>query len=85
MLDHDTGRMDWDAAHSQHTMFPSTSYAVNPENIFDVSTPRGRELMDEVYPSSRRSILDEGTHSPLLFIIIIIAMLIGFFIIPGGS
>lgn len=85
MLDHDTGRMDWGAAHSPPTVFPSTSYAVNPENIFDVSTPRGRELMDEVYPSSQRSSQNYETHSPLLFMLIFVAMFVGFFIIPGGS
>ena len=86
MLNHDTGQMDWDAGRAQAPIFPSSSYAVNPENLFDPSTPRGRELLDEIYPSSVADRENEvSPYARWIIAAVVIAMFVGFFVIPGHS
>ncbi len=86
MLNHDTGQMDWDRHPIGGAPFPSSSYSINPENMYDMATPRGRELMDEVYPSSRRDGAPSEPHtSKMCFYFILFVMFLGFFVIPGHS
>lgn len=84
MLNHDTGHMDWDHGRVIPPVTPGSSYYINPENMYDISTPRGRELMDEVRPSESQAEISEGTNGWVVFVIAVIIML-GFFVIPGHS
>ena len=87
MLNHDTGQMDWDRQSVGSPDPLPSSYYINPQNMYDVSTPRGRELLDEIYPSSDEDglSLEKGKGSLLAFVLIVVFMFVGFFIIPGHS
>lgn len=87
MLNHDTGQMDWDQFPIGGQPPASSSYYINPQNMYDVATPRGRELMDEIYPSfhEQRDFPAGEKGSPLIFAIILVVMFVGFFIIPVHS
>ena len=86
MLNHDTGQMDWDAGRAQGPAFPASSFSVSPDNLFDPSTPRGRELLDEVYPSSTADVENEvSPHARWIVAAVLIVMFIGLFLIPGHS
>lgn len=76
MTDFDSFRSDRIGPTAPSSPFPSTAYYVNPENMYDLSTPRGRDLMQEVYPAAGSS--RNATRSPLLIICIVAFMLFVF-------
>lgn len=48
--------------------------------------PRGRELLDEVYPSSTADVENEvSPHARWIVAAVLIVMFIGLFLIPGHS
>ena len=52
MSDLDALRLDHHRDQTTSSVFPSSAYYQSPDNMYDIATPRGRELLDEVYPSS---------------------------------
>ena len=52
MSDLDNLRLDHHCNQTTSSVFPSSAYYQSPENLYDIATPRGRELLDEVYASS---------------------------------
>lgn len=76
MTDFDSFRSDRIGTAAPSSPFPSTAYYVNPENMYDPSTPRGRELMQEVYPTAKLG--RNATRSPLLMICIVAFILFVF-------
>lgn len=72
MLNHDTGQMDWDRFPIGGSSLPSSSYYINPDNMFDMATPYGRELMDETYPSSSDRLGSKSKSSSIIAILTIL-------------
>jgi hypothetical protein len=52
MSDLDNLRLDHHHSQTASSAFPSSAYYQSPENMYDIATPRGRELLDEAYASS---------------------------------
>ena len=78
MLNHETGQMDWDRYPIGGSPPSPSSYYINPQNMYDMSTPYGRELMDEAYPSNSAVVEGHG-NSKWTAMAIIAAILIVFF------
>ena len=84
MLNHETGQMNWDRYPIGGSSLPSSSYYASPENMYDLSTPRGRELMDQVLPSVEESQIAEGTNGWVV-VFVLILLVLAFFIVPFNS
>jgi hypothetical protein len=78
MSDLDHLRLDHHRDQTTSSVFPSSAYYQSPENMYDIATPRGRELLDEVYPSSPNR---SGEAKQSGWLILIIAALILFVMI----
>lgn len=75
MSDLDNLQLDHDRNQTTSSTFPSSAYYQSPENMYDIATPRGRELLDEAYASSSNA---NGEAKQSGWLILIIAALILF-------
>lgn len=75
MSDLDNLRLDHHRDQTTSSVFPSSAYYQSPENMYDIATPRGRELLDETHPSSpNRS--GEAKQSGWLILLIAVCMIL---------
>lgn len=78
MSDLDNLRFDSFNDHNSTPVIESTAYYINPSNPLDISTPGGRELLDEIYPSS--SSKDEGGKDTPFLMLCIAALILFVFL-----
>lgn len=78
MSDLDNLRLGHHRNQPTSSVFPNSAYYQSPENMYDIATPRGRELLDEVYPSSSNR---SGEAKQSGWLILLIAALIMFVLV----